>query len=427
MKQKKWFKVVLILALVLRLFLILKAYHGDLNNNISWGTRAAELGLKDFYEREQWEYSAPNQPPGTIYLFWLVGKIYRGVWDVSWWLNSRLPPFPSPFIWWWEQKGLWGLVKLPSILADLGIGWLIYSWVKKNRERLALPLATIWLFNPVSWYNSAFWGQTDGLVNFIGLIGVIGLIGGRIIKAIIFLSFSLFVKVSLFPFLPVFVVAMFWQKRMKELALGTLGALGILGIFSLPFHPRMDVFPWLIGVYQQRILPGEIGTLTANAFNFWAILVGKKLVLDNIAFWGISARIWGVFGFCFMLLMILMFLRGNLREKRIIFALTLVMFASFLFLTRMHERYLFPVFPLMTLLLAFYPRLFVFYLPLSLTHLLNLYSDWWQPYMGWLKELLLKEIVIRGISAFHLLLFFVLLTAFLFKEQWLKKKFLYFA
>jgi len=418
----KKIKLILILALLLRFLVMFAAYHGDINNNTSWAKNAADFGLNGFYERKEWKYSLPNQPPGTIYFFWVAGKIYRNVWQASWWLNTHFRFFPSPFIWWWEQKGLWGLVKIPSILADLGIGWLIYDFVGKKKRNWALPLMSLYLFNPVSWYNSAFWGQTDSLVNFVGLIGVIGLIGRQTIRAGFSLCFSLFIKVSLLPFLPVFAAVAFWQKKFKEFLLGALGTLGALGILSLPFHPRIDVFSWLGRLYQQQILPGETGTLTVNAFNFWAILLGKKLALDNILFLGLQTRIWGILIFLFVLLILLRALRRNFSSERVIFSLALVAFASFLFLTRMHERYLFPVFPLLTLLLAFYPRVFWLYLPLSFTHLLNLYSEWWQPDIWWLKNFLIQDISVRAISLLNLLLFFVFLVVFMFNARWLKKK-----
>ena len=146
--------IVFLLAFILRISLIFVAHHGDLNNNISWGTLAVERGLSGFYEGEDWPFSAPNQPPLTILMLVGVRAIWQAVETTSWWLNNNINFFYSPFIWFWEEKGMTLLVKLPGILADLGIGWLIYEYFrKKNRIKLGLRLTTVWLFNPVIWYN----------------------------------------------------------------------------------------------------------------------------------------------------------------------------------------------------------------------------------------------------------------------------------
>ena len=42
----KTFLFILLFALILRLSLVFVAYHGDLNNNISWATLSVERGLK---------------------------------------------------------------------------------------------------------------------------------------------------------------------------------------------------------------------------------------------------------------------------------------------------------------------------------------------------------------------------------------------
>src|SRR3989344_3257685 len=122
--------LILIAALALRLSLIFVAYHGDLNNNISWGTLAVERGLNGLYgspDANDWPYSAPNQPPLTILMFTGLGLVWRFINSSAWWLNNNFSFFPSGFIWFWERSGMTLLVKLPSLLADLGIGYLIYK------------------------------------------------------------------------------------------------------------------------------------------------------------------------------------------------------------------------------------------------------------------------------------------------------------
>jgi len=194
------------LALFLRLSLIFVAYHGDLNNNISWGKLAVERGLNGFYgfpsesfEKVNWEYSAPNQPPLTILLFAGLRTVWLWVERFSWFLNNNIKIFPSGFIWFWELKGMILLVKLPSIFADLGIGLMIYHYVinKTKDERKALILTVVWLSNPIIWYNSSVWGQTDSVVNLLGLAGVLALMEKNLVRFVLFFSLSFLFKGSL--------------------------------------------------------------------------------------------------------------------------------------------------------------------------------------------------------------------------------------
>jgi len=50
---KKKLLLVFVVGLVLRFALVNLAYHGDLNNNISWAQTAFEKGLAGFYELKQ--------------------------------------------------------------------------------------------------------------------------------------------------------------------------------------------------------------------------------------------------------------------------------------------------------------------------------------------------------------------------------------
>ena len=123
------FWIILIIGTILRISVMFNAYHGDLNNNISWGKLAYERGLNDFYgssSAEDWPYSAPNQPPLTILTFAMTRSLYVGIGNLFSNLNNTIGLFPSKLIWFWEEKGMILLIKLPSILADLAIGLVIY-------------------------------------------------------------------------------------------------------------------------------------------------------------------------------------------------------------------------------------------------------------------------------------------------------------
>jgi hypothetical protein len=130
-KKKYIVLSIFLLATILRFSVILIAHHGDLNNNISWGKIAAESGLNGFYgssDSDDWPYSAPNQPPLTILTFTGVAKLWEVINNKVTDFNWRYKIFPSKLVWFWEENGWDLLIKIPSVIADVGIGYLIYRY-----------------------------------------------------------------------------------------------------------------------------------------------------------------------------------------------------------------------------------------------------------------------------------------------------------
>ena len=405
--------LILIAALALRLSLIFVAYHGDLNNNISWGTLAVERGLNGLYgspDANDWPYSAPNQPPLTILMFTGLGLVWRFINSSAWWLNNNFSFFPSGFIWFWERSGMTLLVKLPSLLADLGIGYLIYKhFVNEKREKLGRILASVWLFNPVTWYNSAIWGQTDSVVNFLGLISVWALLSKRLTKFVIFFVGSILFKGSLALFAPILLLVAVIQKySLREWLSAAFGGVTVILVTSIWFHPYVDLPLWLVNLYRERILPGEIGYLTANAFNFWWLIDSGK-TLDSTLYFGIGARFWGFVITSLGLIFALLHVNKKTSKERVFFVLAFVALTSFLFMTRIHERYLYPFFPYATLLLGYIPGFSFAYFVLSVVHILNLYSEFWAPPFPLLENIYNFPIFMQTLSLINIGVFVFLL------------------
>ncbi|PIT94668.1 hypothetical protein COT98_02475, partial [Candidatus Falkowbacteria bacterium CG10_big_fil_rev_8_21_14_0_10_39_9] len=102
-----------------------------------------------------------NQPPLSILMFSGLYKIWEPSNDFVWDLNLKLRMFPSKWIWFWDEKGLLILIKSTAIIFDLGIAILLYNFLKKEgKEKQALLISLVWLFNPITWYNSSVWGQS---------------------------------------------------------------------------------------------------------------------------------------------------------------------------------------------------------------------------------------------------------------------------
>ncbi|HTA54744.1 MAG TPA: glycosyltransferase family 39 protein, partial [Candidatus Acidoferrales bacterium] len=65
------------------------------------------------------------------------------------------------------------LVKLPAILADLGVGALVYAIVRRFAGTgYALGAAALYLLNPATIYISALWGQVDSISGGLALLEI---------------------------------------------------------------------------------------------------------------------------------------------------------------------------------------------------------------------------------------------------------------
>lgn len=375
--MKKLLLIILLVAFAARVVLAFSAYHGDLNNNSSWGELLLERGADSFYgssDADDWPYSAPNQPPLYLLMFASSAWFDQGIEKASFFLNDRFEAFPSKFIWWWQDRGQYLSYKLWGILGDLGIAVLIFHYIGKRKgNNQAIIYTVFWLVNPVIWFNSSIWGQTDSVVNFFGLAAVMNLLSGNLYLFVFLFTIGFLYKASLAMFIPVLVYYLLKKRFSFPQLLISLGIiLGTIFVVSVWFHPEPDYPIWFTDLYRNRILSGEIADLTANAFNFWW-LINPQEVKDTLLLVGVPARNIGYLVSLTLIGIIIWKIRNKHPQQYLLIALALSAFISFLFMTRMHERYLYPFFPFSTLILAYVPETTVIYLAISIVHLLNLY------------------------------------------------------
>ncbi len=372
-------------AFVLRLVLAFVVWHPDINNHIDWGIRFWEYGPGKFFapETNVWSYTWPNQPPGTIYLFAGVRKLFEFLFGFFWLMNVKIPAFPSGVITFFESNLYPALLKLPSLLADMGIAYLLYKWTNKRWA------AVLWLFNPVVWYNSAVWGQTDAVINFLALLAFYLLVVRRkVFWAVLVLVFCFYVKISLLIFLPIFLIVLIRQKHaIGRLAVAAIVPFLLIGLVTLPFSGG-EPFGWLLNLYQAKVLGQQLQVITANAFNIWSAIAGIHERPQTLPFLGLTYQYWGYILFGISFAPILYSVWRKQDQKVVVWALALTAFASWMFLTNMHERYLYPLFPYLTILAATNSVGLLVYTLVSLISLLNLYNFWWVPEVGIIKSFL---------------------------------------
>ncbi len=385
-------KKLIIIALAIRLILLFStSYHPDLGNHLDWGNRFWQYGPSNFYHQSIWSVSWPNQPLGTIYLFAFIAKINQTLFSFFWYLNTHIPLFPSNLIPLLEKNLHIWLVKLPFIGSDLGSGILVYYLLKKKYKRAAAA-AAFFLLNPALIYNSAVWGQTDSLINFLALASLYFLDQKKPSLALFLLLISFLFKFSLTIFLPAFLIYYLKSKpKLSSIILTLTIFLSFSFLLALPFSQSTNPLIWLFNISRDRVLAGQGGMLNGNAFNLWAIIYGIDLSLkESITLLGLSASQIGKLIFAVFSLPVIIKIYFLPKFKNLIYSYFLISYTAFLFLTNMHERYLYPVFIPFIILLFFHPKIFKTkdYLLLSLIHLLNLFNLWFYPSLPFLKKLL---------------------------------------
>lgn len=382
----KWIFLVAFLGKLVVAFL---AWHPDLWNHMDWGERFFQYGASGFFapDANVWDYTWPNQPPGTIYLYALIFKLFGVVFQMFWWLNVKLPIFPSTLMLYFDDHLYPAMLKLPAILADLGIAYVIYlifkDWKKESLGKLG---ATIFLLNPAVWYNSTIWGQTDSVISFWVLLAFYLLLKNRFPLALLAFAISIYTKVSLVIFLPVlFLVALKMRVKPKYYVMGVVFVVVLIGALTWPFSSArggqavLEPFSWLYWLYTKKILGQQLQVITANAFNIWAALTGIHEQPHTLMLGPLSYQYWGYLLFGGVYVWILEKMAKSQEKESVWWGLAAVAFASFGLLTNMHERYLYPLFPYLTILAVRYRNLMPVLVVVSLINILNLYNFWWTP------------------------------------------------
>ncbi|MDP1743369.1 MAG: hypothetical protein Q8L51_01125 [Candidatus Amesbacteria bacterium] len=385
--------LLLLFLFVFRFYLAFHAKHGDMYNNISWGRMAYKLeSLAGYYElpKEVWSHSRPNQPPGSILLHLASENIFNSISQMIKWSNDKIQTFPSKLVWFWQDHGELISIKIFSILADFAIAFLLFRASGKG-------MALIYLISPPMWYNSSYWGQTDPVVAALSLWSLYLLIKGRLASSTILLGLSLITKASWAP-LTLFYLIYFckiFPKKIYNLVFVPVVAI----LIALPFHPQTNIIFWLYDLFVTRILPGETALATVGAFNLHHLIWGQMV---NHWFSGVLALI--------ILVPLIIYSSINLVRKtkpiNLVYWSAILFWAFFLFNTKMHERYLYPVIPLLSFLLVLKPtiKLLVIYALISLVFLFNMYYMWYAPTIPWLIGLYTPG-VLNFVSLANIILF----------------------
>jgi len=345
--MKKLIYLLFLGALIRFLFIPQPGFAADIAFWKSWSLAAAQKGL--VWTTLETNY---NYAPAFLYFLKGVGWLYQLFAD------------PNNFNQYWQETNLLFLliIKLPVIIADLFTAWGIWSLLKEKktfkkiklgRWQLAVPLvaAGFYLFNPFIIFNGAWWGQVGSIGTSLILLSLILLFKQKPLWAIALATLAFLLKLQMMFYLPLVLLWVFkkfgWQKLVACLATTT----GVFFLISLPFvlANQMEKVTNLI-FSSASYFP----LLSLNAYNpWWLFAKGAGFTTsDRVLVFGLtSANFLGLFTF-FVFYLLALILLWQKTEKTTLFKSGLwIAFAFFMLPTQMHERYLYPAFMFMALLI----------------------------------------------------------------------------
>lgn len=415
--------ILFVCGLLLRLFLLPLDYSWDVLSFISWGKEASRFGLAGFYQRPLQEWYAaqyPSYPPLPVYLFTLLYKLYQAINAVVWNLNITISAFPSNLVPLFKSiPFLAGLMKLPTVLADIALSGVVYHFVKKMHKHtakaLSVPLIAVALvlFNPAFFYTSALWGQIDNIpMVFILVAFYLLMFTSRLKLAWVSFVLALLAKQTAIVTFPVFAVVYIKKYGLARFIKNSLPALMIFWLSFLPFHQHGNILIFPFQTYTTSILGvSGIPFVSNHAFNFWALVTQWTDIPDSTPFlFNLPYSVWGhILTVVFVGLVIIALYRTKITAENVLLALCLVAFAVFSFMTKMHERHFQPALVFLIPLAAINSRYRKIFIVLSVFHFFNLYHNWAVVeiplFIGVIRSsLFVNSMIVLGLGTFFILL-----------------------
>ena len=305
----------LCIGLFLRISLstVMEGYGGDINLFKDWASTAAN-SFSQFYTNAR----SGDYPPLYMYVLFLIGKVAS---------ISSINPYYTL------------LLKLPSIIADVVTAYFIYKLAKKYLSlEFSILLSAFYIFNPVTFIDSALWGQVDSFFTLIIVLSLFLLSEGKTVLSSIAFTCAVLMKPQGIIFLPILIFELVRERDLKIFIKSVVSALITALIIILPFSYNQNAL-WIFKLYSKTI--SEYPYASVNGFNFFN-LIGANYKKNSEVFFIFSYQVWGIIAITAVTLSC-WYLYTNNKNRMFVFAAALVQISGvFTFSTGMHERYLFP-------------------------------------------------------------------------------------
>jgi len=358
---------ILLLASLVHLALLLPSFNRAPNTWTykDWMWQATGQGLQSFYLRPSLE-GLPEYPPVSLYLLTLSGRLYETVAQ-----SSIPPPLEEP------TPALSFVIRLPGVVANVMLSLMIYLWVERQRGSRQGNLAMVaFALNPAVVLHATRWGQTDSIHSLLVLVAIVCVTSKRPSLSWFLLGLAAATKPQALLFVPLVLVLTWQRSHWRGILQGLLATTSTALIVLAPFihlGTWMKVVEYFSGV--ARYHPWT----TCNALNLWWVLGLGNRFADTSAPWWIPPPISGPLSyrtiglsFLAMALLFVLWKISNARDKGDMWAIAAyAAFTFFMVPTRIHENYVYTVFPLIAMAFFASRPLLAIYVVLSCTWLMN--------------------------------------------------------
>jgi hypothetical protein len=342
------FDIVVGLAARLVLAFATSYRQSDADDLAAWASAMHDHPLAEFYV----EARRPDHLPGDLWLLKALQVGYSAGGGHDFWSTA------------FEL-----LTNLVPIVADVTVGVLLFRIALRwGSEQAAVRTARWYLLNPAVIVLAGAWGQWDAVSMALLLTGFLLVLQGTIsarLGAVPLTTWAVLTKPQLA--IPAFGVLVWFVLRFgvdrrsgrgtatKQVLAGAGAVMGLAGICAVallePFRVGLMWVPSGGSSLLDRLqyAAGLHPYTTAGAANIW--LVADRSVIgpaDSVPRWGdLSALDVGsglvVLLWCVIGLALWRAFRQSLRVESLLWGVAAAVFASCLVLTRVHERYYFPV------------------------------------------------------------------------------------
>jgi dolichyl-phosphate-mannose-protein mannosyltransferase len=325
--------LILVGGLALRLLIAPHGWHpDDVPNFTRWAGALREHGLLAAYAT-----SDANYPPLGLAIIGVPAWLYPGPFDRPAWLLA---------------------LKMPAMLADLGIAWAVYRLARRSAgQRFAtLALAAV-AFNPAFIYLSAWWGQIESVYALAACLAVLLALEGRPAWAGLALGLGALVKLQAGLVAPVVLIGLYRRGGARAALIGGLAACLVIGLGLAPY--ALTGQTRLVWARLTAVVPGP-GWPTVNALNLWYVATlgrgnwaynAPLLLPDTTPLTGpltmraVGRGLW--LAWCALTLLgVWIGSRRDLARAATLGA-ALLFVGFFVWPTKVHERYLFAALPLL--------------------------------------------------------------------------------
>lgn len=406
------FKISLILILFLRIALFSQpSFKIDMNDWQAWAARLVDVGPFNFYSTNFFA----DYLPFFYFLLFIFAKIFALIFGKAAIFSTSFEIY----------------IKIISNTFDILTAFVIFKIINKHSKKWAFLGGIFYLLNPSIIFNSSVWGQIDAIPTFFLTLSLYQLEEKKnIVKSLLCSVFSFLIKplnIAIFPLFLYRIIKNFPAK--KILKASGISLLAFI-IVTIPFFPNDPIF----GPFKHLFSSLNVYPYTSiNAYNFWALFGWWRQ--DSLQFFSLSYRFLGyILFFLVVLIVFIPIFKNKLKSfiKLDYLIYTILSFSFFLFLTRMHERHLFPVFSLLIISACIFRSriLIASYIALAVINFFNLFYSYYYYNVIFNNPTAAKNITFDissnyrlFFSTFSLVIFIVIILIYFQKSNYVNVKF----